>query len=457
MAAGGFVLVVEDITERRAAEARIRYLARYDSLTGLPNRASFRTELERILARGADGSEHALLFVDLDQFKHTNDTLGHPCGDGLLCEVARRLKRIVRPTDMVARFGGDEFVVFQSLRAGKEEAAHLASRIIEAVSEVYEIEHHEILIGASIGIALAPRDATNADQLIKRADIALYSAKEDGRGMWRFFERDMDERAQERRSLEIDLRTALSEGQFELRYQPIIDLRRGRITSCEALLRWPHPDRGMVSPGEFIPIAEETGLITDIGKWVLVEACRECARWPEHTRVAVNLSPTQFRRADVCADVEHALKEAGLAPGRLEVEITESVFLQDTPVNLAMLQKLQEMGVRISLDDFGTGYSSLSYLQRFPLNKVKIDRSFLAGLEADGRSLVLLQGIARLSGELGMSVVVEGVETHEQLDLLARQEHITEVQGFLFSPPVTARDVRELIGAGRMQELMGVA
>jgi diguanylate cyclase (GGDEF)-like protein len=442
---GGSVMLVEDITERKNAEAKIQHLARFDALTGLPNRTSFRDQMDRTLSMMRRGGTAAVLFVDLDQFKQVNDTLGHPRGDALLCAVAERLRGIVRGSDVVARFGGDEFVVLQSPVKGPEEAASLARRIVDTLGETYEIEGYQVVVGASIGIAMSPGDGKDADQLLKNADMALYRAKSDGRAGWRFFEPDMDVKAQARRNLELDLRTALATDAFEVYYQPLINLKTMRISTCEALMRWPHPERGMVSPAEFIPIAEEMGLIVEIGSRVLRKACIECTKWPSEVRVAVNLSPIQFRRGNVTAAVREALAASGLAPHRLEVEITESVLLHDTEATRTALHQLRDMGVRISLDDFGTGYSSLSYLHNFPLHKIKIDRSFLQGIEASDRSLTLLRGVAHLTAQLGMSVVVEGVETEKQLALITRDGNIDEAQGFLFSKAIASRDIRKLL------------
>jgi diguanylate cyclase (GGDEF)-like protein len=444
MANGGSVVLVEDITERRSAEARIKHLARYDSLTGLPNRMFLREQMEKALA-AAGSNPTAVMFVDLDQFKQVNDTLGHPRGDLLLRAVADRLRQVVRSTDIVARFGGDEFVIVQTPLVSSDEAAALARRIVAALSETYEIDGHQVVIGASVGIALSPRDAIGPDHLLKIADMALYWAKADQRGTWRFFESEMDVRAHARRSLELDLRHALANNSFQVFYQPLFDLRTKRISTCEALLRWPHPLRGMISPGEFIPVAEEMGLIVDLGKWVLREACRTCATWPSDVRVAVNLSAAQFRRGNVVKTIKEAIVETGLDPSRLEIEITESVLFQDTRATRALLHQLRDFGVRISLDDFGTGYSSLSYLQSLPLNKVKIDRSFLEGLETGDRALILLRGIAKLSAELGMAVTVEGIETAEQLALIAAEDSITEAQGFLFSPALPSKEIRMML------------
>ena len=456
MANGGSVVVIEDITERKSAEARITHLARYDSLTGLPNRMFLREQMERALA-AAGGGASAVLFVDLDQFKQVNDTLGHPRGDMLLRAVADRLRRLVRSSDIVARFGGDEFVVVQTPISDSEEAAALARRIVASLGETYEVDGHQVVIGASVGIALSPRDAAGPDHLLKIADMALYWAKADQRGTWRFFEAEMDIRAHARRSLELDLRHALSNNSFQVYYQPLFDLRTKKISTCEALLRWPHPLRGMISPAEFIPVAEEMGLIVDLGKWVLHEACKTCSTWPAHVRVAVNLSASQFRRGNVTQTIKQALAETGLDPNRLEIEITESVLFQDTRATRMALHQIRDLGVRISLDDFGTGYSSLSYLQSLPLNKVKIDRSFLEGLESGDRALVLLRGIAKLSADLGLSVTVEGIETAEQLALIAADESVTEAQGWLFAPALPAKEVQLLLDNTIPQMLERVA
>jgi len=387
------------------------------------------------------------MFVDLDHFKQINDTLGHAVGDHLLCAVADRLRGIVRESDVIARFGGDEFIVLQSPIRKPEEASTLARRIIEAVSEPYRIDGHRLVIAASIGVAVASAAAVTADVLLQNADMALYRAKFDGRGTWRFFEPDMEVKARARRKLETDLRNALANDDFEIYYQPLYNLKTHAISTCEALLRWPHAERGMISPAEFIPVAEEMGLIVDIGRWVLQRACRECTRWPNQIRVAVNLSPIQFGRGDVVADIHEALTISGLPANRLEVEITESVLLLDTEATRAALLRLRQDGVRISLDDFGTGYSSLSYLHSLPLHKVKIDRSFLQGLGTDDRSWTLLHGVAQLSAQLGLSVVIEGVETEEQLAVIAAEQSVDEVQGFLLSMPIPGRQLRALLEA----------
>jgi diguanylate cyclase (GGDEF)-like protein len=452
MAGGGAVVLLEDITERRTAEARITHLARYDELTGLPNRVNFRDEIERLLVVPHDAEQlSALLFVDLDQFKQVNDTLGHPCGDQLLCAVADRLRAMLRPEDFVARFGGDEFVVFQQNIKSNEEAARLARRIVDHLSERYKIDNHLVEIGASVGIAMTS-PGVSADTLLKNADMALYRAKADGRGTFCFFREEMAQTVEARRILELDLRKALANEEFELFYQPLVNLKSGRIATCEALLRWNHPVRGTVSPIDIIPIAEDMGLIVDLGRWILRKACMECMKWPEGVSVAVNFSPQQFHQREVLSEVRYALEVSGLPAHRLEIEITESSLLRNTQLTHDVLSQLRTIGVRISLDDFGTGYSSLSYLHNFPLQKVKIDRSFLEGIDSD-RPLTLLRGVARLSADLGMSVVVEGIETNEQLELISADGTVTEAQGYLFSRPVPAVRIRQLLNASHGRRL----
>ena len=454
MAGGGAVVLLEDITERRNAEARITHLARYDELTALPNRVNFRDEIERLLAVPHDAEQlSALLFIDLDQFKQINDTLGHPCGDRLLCAVADRLRAMLRPEDFVARFGGDEFVVFQQNINSNEEAAGLARRIVDHLSERYKIDNHLVEIGASVGIAMTSPAGVSADTLLKNADMALYRAKADGRGTFCFFRDEMAQTVEARRILELDLRKALANEEFELFYQPLVNLKSGRIATCEALLRWNHPVRGTVSPVDIIPVAEDMGLIVDLGRWILRKACMECMKWPEGVSVAVNFSPQQFHQRDVLSEVRYALEISGLPAHRLEIEITESSLLRNTQLTHDVLSQLRTIGVRISLDDFGTGYSSLSYLHNFPLQKVKIDRSFLEGIDSD-RPLTLLRGVARLSADLGMSVVVEGIETNEQLELISADGTVTEAQGYLFSRPVPAVRVRQLLNASHGRRLL---
>jgi predicted signal transduction protein with EAL and GGDEF domain len=361
--------------------------------------------------------------------------------------VAERLRVIVGEDRLIARLGGDEFIVIQSPLGSEDDAAHLARRIVEALSVPFEVDGQTIITGASVGIAIAPRHGCDPDTLLKNADMALYRAKSEGRGTWRFFAHEMELRANERRSLELDLREALRKNAFELHYQPILNIKTRRIVGCEALLRWSHPDRGAIPPAKFIPLAEEIGLIVEMGAWVIKTACHEAARWPTAIRVAVNLSPMQFRQKGIVDAVKEALQESGLSPSRLELEITESVLLQDSVAVLQTLGEINQLGVRISLDDFGTGYSSLSYLRKFPLHTVKIDRSFLAGIEHDEKLQILMLGISNLCSALGLSVVVEGVETSAQLDQVMKFPGLQEVQGYLFAKPAPATFTRNLLKA----------
>jgi len=446
MEKGGMVVLVEDITERRIAEAKISHLARFDALTGLPNRNILRDRMEWALSEWRPDNMCAIHFLDLDQFKQVNDTLGHTRGDMLLEAVADRLRNSVRDADVIARFGGDEFVILQAPIKTLDQAESLATRVLEAVGGTYDLEGHKVVLTASIGIAVA-KNRIDPEQFLRNADMALYWAKAEGRGTWRWFEAKMEANAQARRNLELDLRNAVQSDEFELHYQPIFNLKSRRITGCEALLRWPHRERGMVSPAEFIPVAEEMGLIVELGKQVLYKACLECRRWPGDTAVAVNLSSIQFDRSNVPALVRETLAATNLAPHRLELEITESTLLQDTKRIRADLHQLNQLGVRVSLDDFGTAYSSLSYLHSFPLHKVKIDQSFLRGLGEDERRITLLRGMTRLSAQLGLRVVVEGVETQEQLELLAAEDSVDEVQGYLLGRPMPAADLRKLLYA----------
>ena len=446
MEKGGMVVLVEDITERRIAEAKISHLARFDALTGLPNRNILRDRMERALSEWRPDNMCAIHFIDLDQFKQVNDTLGHTRGDMLLEAVAERLRGTVRDVDVIARFGGDEFVILQAPIKSLDQAELLATRALDAVGGIYDLDGHKVVVTASIGIAVA-KNRLDPDQFLRNADMALYWAKAEGRGTWRWFEAKMEANAQARRNLELDLRNAVQGEEFDLHYQPIFNLKTKRIAACEALLRWPHRERGMVSPAEFIPVAEEMGLIVELGNQVLYKACLECRRWPGDTAVAVNLSSIQFDRSNVPALVRETLAATNLAPHRLELEITESTLLQDTKRIRADLHQLADLGVKISLDDFGTAYSSLSYLHSFPLHKVKIDQSFLRGLGEDERRVTLLRGMTRLSAQLGLHVVVEGVETQEQLELLAAEDSVDEVQGYLLGRPMPAADLRKLLYA----------
>lgn len=447
MESGGVIAVLQDISERRLAEQTINRMAWFDALTGLANRRSFDARLAQMFKDDGQTEHCALHFVDLDKFKQVNDTLGHSRGDMLLQVVAERLQSVLRETDFPARFGGDEFVVLQANVHSKEDASVLAERIVETLSKPYMIQGIEMVVSASVGIATLPGDGKDPEQFLKSADMALYDAKSGGRRTWRFYEPELEAAAVARTRMENDLRLAIKRDEFVLHYQPIIDIETGHIRTCEALLRWFHPERGMVPPGDFIVVAEEIGAIAEIGELVMKKACRECASWPGDVRVAVNISPIQFSLSDVPAVVRNALVESGLPASRLEAEITESVLLQSTDDVTEALNSLREMGVRISLDDFGTGYSSLSYLHSFPLDKVKIDRSFLDGLSRDSRSLTLLCGVARLSTSLGLRVTVEGVETPSQLELVTREKFVHEGQGYLFSRPIPADDVKQLIVA----------
>jgi diguanylate cyclase (GGDEF)-like protein len=446
MESGGMVVLVEDITEQKIAEAKLNYLARFDALTDLPNRTVLLDRMERALSEWRPDNMCAIHIIDLDQFKQVNDTLGHTRGDMLLKAVAARLQGAARDADVVARFGGDEFVVLQASITSIDQGEALAQRVLNAVGGIYDLDGHKVAITASIGIAVA-KSRIDTDQFLRNADMALYRAKSEGRGTWRWFEAKLEATAQARRTLEFDLRNALESEEFDLHYQPIFNLKTKRIMACEALLRWPHRERGMVSPAEFIPVAEEMGLIVEIGNQALYKACLECGQWPGDTPVAVNLSSIQFDRSNVPALVRETLAATNLPAQRLEIEITESTLLRNTRSTRAGLHQLAEFGVKISLDDFGTAYSSLSYLHRFPFHKVKIDQSFLQGLCDDERKGTLLRGMTRLSAQLGLRVVVEGVETQEQLELLAGEDSIDEVQGFLLCRPLPAADLRRLLYA----------
>jgi diguanylate cyclase (GGDEF)-like protein/PAS domain S-box-containing protein len=444
MKGGGWVATFEDITEWEQAQAQISHMARHDALTNLPNRTLFREELERALSMVKPADQLAVLCLDLDHFKKINDTLGHPIGDALLNQTAARLRQCVGPNDTVARLGGDEFAIVQFCKGCDPSAVPaLASHIVEAVAAPYEINGHQLVIGVSIGISLAPEDGDNPDELLKNADLALYRAKADGRGTSRFFEAGMDARAQARRLLELDLRLALQRNEFEVHYQPIRDIASDDIVVCEALVRWKHPLRGLIGPNQFIPLAEENGLIIKLGEWVLRTACRDAARW-SRACVAVNLSPVQFRDPDLVATVKAALKESGLAASRLELEITESVLLQNSEATRSMLHELHALGLKISLDDFGTGYSSLSYLRSFPFDKIKIDRSFVNELASSQDSLAIVRAVTGLGKSLGIVTTAEGVETDAQLEMLSR-EGCTQAQGYLISKPRPIAEVEHML------------
>jgi diguanylate cyclase (GGDEF)-like protein len=444
MADGGWVATHQDITEQRRSEAKIAHMALHDALTDLPNRLLLSERLEHALARVKRGEVVATHLLDLDLFKHVNDTLGHAVGDKLLQAVAGRLLAVARETDTVARMGGDEFAIVQVALERPAEATTLAERVIEAIREPYQIDGHQVVIGTSVGIAIGPNDGVDPDQLLRNADLALYRAKSDGRGAFRFFEPGMDVKLKARRAMENDLRKALAAGEFELHYQPVVCLAGKGITGLEALIRWRHSEKGMISPGEFIPLAEEIGFIVRIGEWVIRQACATAAGWPDHTTIAVNVSPTQFRHPGLVQVVVGALAASGLPARRLEIEITESVLLEDSDKTLATLFRLRELGVRIAMDDFGTGYSSLSYLQSFPFDRIKIDRSFVKDITVASGSLNIVRAVAAMARGLGMAATAEGVETQEQMEAV-RSEGCTEMQGFFFSKPRPASEIAELL------------
>jgi diguanylate cyclase (GGDEF)-like protein/PAS domain S-box-containing protein len=441
----GYLVAVVDITERRKAEARIVYMAHHDGLTNLPNRELYQDRLKQALEQGqVENKRIAVLCVDLDLFKNVNDSFGHPMGDRLLRLVADRLRSQLRGNNLVARLGGDEFAVILASDVSPNEASDYAARLIKILSACYDIDGIEVVVGASIGIALSPGDGTTSEELMRNADMALYRAKSDGGGVHRFFEREMDRQAQKRRDMELDLRRAFANGEFELHYQPLVDIAADRISGFESLLRWRHPEKGMISPADFIPVAEDIGLIVALGEWVLREACSEAVKWPTEVKVAVNLSPVQFRSRNLVQVVISALAHSGLSPRRLELEITESLFLAETEANLAILHQLRELGVSISMDDFGTGYSSLSYLRSFPFDKIKIDRSFVKDLAQRPDCVAIVRAISGLGRSLNITTTAEGVETVDQLDWL-RAEGCNEVQGFLFSAAKPAAEVEQLL------------
>lgn len=445
-ASGGFVVTFEDVTEQRRTEAKISYMAHHDALTDLPNRVLFYEKLEKLLARLPQDTTFAVLSLDLDNFKSVNDTLGHPIGDKLLQAAAKRMRGCIRNVDLVARLGGDEFAVVQSSLNQPADTTMLASRLIEAVSAPYVLDGHQVAIGTSVGIAIAPTDGRTPDQLMRNADLALYRCKADRGNIYRFFEPQMDARMQERRALELDLRKALVNNEFTLNYQPIVSLKTGKITTCEALIRWHQPERGAVPPLEFIPIAEETGLIVPIGKWVLERACLDAGGWPEDILLAVNISPAQFKSGDFVQVVTSVLEKSRLPARRLELEITELVLMQDSAATLSMLHELKDLGVGVAMDDFGTGYSSLGYLRSFPFDRIKIDQSFIADISESKESLAILRAVVGLGSSLKIATTAEGVEAAKQLELL-RSEGCTEVQGYFFSPPKPAAEVAQLLAS----------
>ncbi len=439
------LIAIIDVTERKEAEARIAHMAHHDALTDLPNRILFRQRMADALAqRSRSGNLIGALCIDLDNFKLVNDTLGHPIGDRLLQDVAARIVRVLRQRDTAARLGGDEFAVLVPEMKSPQELGILAQRLIQVVSEPYVIEGHMVTVGSTIGIAVAPTDGNDADHLLRNADLALYRAKAAGKSTFRFFEPEMDAQAQARRQLEIDLRSALLAETLEVHYQPLVDLGSEQVVGFEALLRWPHPTRGSVPPSEFVPLAEETGLITPLGNFVLERACRDASQWPPHVKLAVNLSPMQFRVGNVLQTVKEALQASGLDPQRLDLEITESVLLDRTDQVIEQLHALRALGARISMDDFGTGYSSLSYLRAFPFDKIKIDRSFVRDLPSNRQTLAIVRAILGLASGLDMKVVAEGIETQADLACLAA-EGCREGQGFLFSEARPQSEVLKLL------------
>ena len=439
---GGWLATHEDVTERQRSEDRIAHMARHDALTDLPNRMLLLEQLNHEIKRVKRGECLAVLCLDLDQFKSVNDALGHHIGDELLKLVGERLRGCTRELDVVARMGGDEFAIIMTQMEQAADAATLSKRIRDSVIKPYQVEGHQIVTDISIGISVAPMDAVESAELLRNADMALYDAKSDGRGTFRFFEPEMNTRMKVRRELEMDLRKALATEQFELHYQPLVVLETNDVNGFEALLRWNHPTRGMVSPADFIPIAEETGLIVPLGEWVLKAACNEAVSWPEHIKVAVNLSPAQLNSRNLVSMVTSVLNETGMPPHKLQLEITETVLLQNTFTTLATLHELRKMGVQIALDDFGTGYSSLSYLRSFPFDKIKIDRSFIQDLSNGAEPLAIVNAVAGLAKCLNMTSTAEGVETQQQMDVL-QAIGCTEMQGYLFSHARPANEIRQ--------------
>ena len=436
--------VIEDVTARKQSEARIARLAHYDALTGLPNRVFFREQLDQALKRVRRGEKLAVLFLDLDKFKEVNDTLGHQGGDELLKTVAGRLQSCVRDTDIVSRLGGDEFAIVATDINDATSVIELAERIHGVLRQFCELEGNRFSMDASIGIAMAPQDGTEADQLLKNADLAMYGAKADGRATYRFFEADMDAAMKARRALEFDLRQAIMCGEFELHYQPLVNIREKTVAGCEALMRWRHPKRGMVPPSEFIPVAEDAGIVNQLGEWALRTACLEATQWRDDIVVTVNVSSVQFKNDSLVQVVLDALTESGLPPRRLELEITESLLLHDNEITMRVLNQIKALGVRIAMDDFGTGYSSLNYLRRFPFDKVKIDRSFIEHIADDPSSLAIVQAVISIAKSRDIATTAEGVEKNEQLELL-RALGCTEMQGYLFSPAKPAAELAHLL------------
>ncbi|MGV8844150.1 MAG: putative bifunctional diguanylate cyclase/phosphodiesterase [Pseudomonas sp.] len=441
---GSCVVLCGDVTELRETHTQIAFLARHDLLTGLPNRAVLCEELDGALTHIARGAELALLCLDLDRFKPVNDTFGHAAGDELLRQVAARLRACTRDSDLIVRLGGDEFAIVQMGTPQPSSATALARRIIDSLSSVFDLDGQPVRISTSVGVAVAPFDGADAMSLLRSADLAMYSAKADGRGTLRFFEPKMDADMRARRNLEADLRLALERGEFELAYQPQVDAASHVVCGVEALLRWRHPQRGVVSPLDFIALAEDTRLIVPIGRWVLEQACRDAMAWPASVRVAVNVSSVQFRHGSLLRDVLGALQLSGLPARRLELEITESVILADAQQTLSALHELRSLGAHVALDDFGTGYSSVSYLRDFPFDRIKIDRSFVRDVDTNSAAQAIIRAVVELSRSLSMSTTVEGIETPQQLQIV-QQLGCTEVQGYLFGRPCAAAEIADVI------------
>ena len=445
---GGWVATHEDVTERRRAEEKIRHLAHFDALTDLPNRAMFHERLREEIARATPDRQLAVIYIDIDEFKSVNDTLGHQVGDELLKSVAGGLRRRANANEFVARLGGDEFAIMQTAIRNQAEIIDLITRVFEAIRTPFECHGHRVTTDASVGVAVAPQHGASLDQILKNADLAMYDAKAAGRRTYRFFAPEMDAQLRARRQLEVDLRQAIQAGALEVHYQPCVSLQDDRITGCEALVRWRHPER-TISPAEFIPIAEETGLINELGEYVLTTACMEAATWPDDIRLAVNVSPIQFKSGTLALKIMSALATSGLAAGRLELEITEAVLIRDDDAALAILHQLRAIGVRIALDDFGTGYSSLSYLQRFPFDKIKVDRSFVKDIaEPGGGSSSIVQAVVNIAAARHMTTTAEGVETEQQRQML-RALGCSEMQGYLFSAAKPADQIKALFAAYR--------
>ena len=453
MSGGGWVATFDDVTERRRTEERMTHLAHHDTLTGLPNRSMFRERLHLALEDAA-ATPLAIFSLDLDRFKAVNDTWGHPAGDWLLKSVAERLQRCLHnETDIVARFGGDEFVIVQFNFKGIAHAENLAKRIVEAIAKPFRDKNRDMHVGISLGISVFPDDGSDADTLLKNADTALYRAKSEGRNLYRFFEPGMDAMVQARRALEVDLETALPRQEFDLDFQPLMNIESGEIIGAEALMRWHSPARGTVAPDEFIPVAEETGLIVPLGEWALRKACAAAASWPAGVRIAVNVSAVQLKSGGFARSVISALAFSGVPAGQLELEITETVLMDESETVLKTLRQLRELGIRIALDDFGTGYSSLGYLRRFPVDKIKIDRSFIHDL-GNRDTVAIVRTIIGLGAELGITVTAEGVETEAQLDIL-RGNGCVEAQGYLIGVPSKAADIQRLLKSRALHSQIG--